>query len=404
MKRGRAAVAILTSMLAGTSYGADELSLSGMVDLRWISANGQTSYLNGGEGVLRFDSDHDGLRVGRAFLAPSLRVSDIVTLHAVVDSYADHDRSPIDLSEAWIDIRPFPANSLRWQARIGAFHMPVSLENRGTGWTDVYSITPSAINTWMGEEFRTIGAEVSARWLGAASGYLGDISVVAATYAWNDPAGELLAVRGFAMTDRPSTLFGGLGQPPITFYHEIDHNPGYYAGLTWRHHDRLEIRALRYDNLADPGASTRAGGNAWLTQFWSLGARLESIAHWTFIAQDLDGNTAVGSNDEAYEQFRMRYQAAFALASFDWTEERFSMRFDRFETHQTSFLNGPATDESGHAWTAAWSHQLGDHWQAVAEWIHVTSRFPPRAELGVAPGLLETQFQLAIRYRFKYQL
>lgn len=154
------------------------------------------------------------MRVGRAFLARSLRVSDIVTLRAVIDAYGDHDRNPIDLSEAWAEIRPFPSHSIRWQARIGAFHMPVSLENRATGWSDVYSITPSALNAWTGEEFRTIGAEVQARWLGASSGYLGDIAAVGAVYAWNDAAGALLADRGFALTDRPSTLFGGLGRPP----------------------------------------------------------------------------------------------------------------------------------------------------------------------------------------------
>ncbi len=30
---------------------------------------------------------------------------------------------------------------------------------------------------------------------------------------------------------------------------------GYYAGLSWRHHDQWEVRALRYDNRADPGAT-----------------------------------------------------------------------------------------------------------------------------------------------------
>ena len=386
---------------AGYAAAGDQLNVIGELDVRWIHATGETSYLNGGVGTLRFDPDHEDLRLGHAFLAPRLRLTDAVTLHAVVDAYGDHDRNPVDLSEFWAELRPFPTSPLRWRARIGAFHMPVSLENRGAGWSSVYSITPSALNTWMGEEFRTIGAEVEARWLGASSEYLGDFAVVAAAYGWNDPAGLLVAERGFALTDRPSTLFGGLGRPPQTFYHEIDRKPGYYGGLSWRHHDRLEIRALRYDNKADPGTSTVAGGGAWRTRFSSFGGRLEPTVHWTFIAQYVDGDTVIGPDSDAFNQFRMTYHVAFGLASYEWGAKRLTIRFDDFGTHQRSGFFGPPANESGHAWTAAWMHDLGEHCQLAAEWIRVWSQFPPRAMFGVPPALIESQVQISLRYRFQ---
>jgi hypothetical protein len=388
-------------LLAGFASAGDQLNVTGVLDLRWIHAQAATSYLNGGMGALRFDPDHDGVRLGRAFIAARLRLTDIVTLHTVVDAYGDHDRNPVDMSEFWAEVRPFPTNSLRWRARVGAFYMPVSLENRGPGWSDVYAITPSALNTWIGEEFRTLGAEVEARWLGASTEYLGDFAVVAAAYGWNDPSGALVADRGFALTDRPSTLFGGLGRPPQTFYHEIDRKPGVYGGLTWRHHDRIEIRALRYDNQADPGASTMAGGGAWRTRFSSFGARLEPTAHWTFIAQYLDGDTVIGPDSDPFDQFRMTYHVAFGLASYDWRATRLAVRFDEFGTHQSSGFSGEPGNESGHAWTAACTRNLGEHWQLAAEWIRVWSRFPPRAQSGEQPGLLETQTQIAVRYRFQ---
>jgi len=256
------AACVVAGLCAGPVLADDQLTVAGAVDVRWVHSTSDLSYLDGGLGKLRFDQDDTGPRLGRAFVASRLRVTDLVTLHAVVDAYGDHDRNPVDLSELWAEVRPFPTSALRWRVRVGAFYMPVSLENRGPGWSDVYSITPSALNTWIGEEFRTIGTEFEARWLGANSGYLGDVSLVAAAYAWNDPAGKLISDRGFALSDRPSTLFGGLGRPPTTFYHEIDRKPGYYAGLGWRHHDRLEMRALRYDNRADPEVSTVAGGTA----------------------------------------------------------------------------------------------------------------------------------------------
>ena len=385
---------------ASAAGAQDRVSVNGDFDLRWVHATGDLSYLNGGLGVLRYDPEHEGIEFGRAFLAPSFRVTDVVAVRAVIDAYGDHDRNPVDLSEFYIDVRPFPTTAIRWRARVGAFFMPVSLENRGIGWTDVFSITPSAVNTWLGEEFRTIGAEVEARWLGASSGYLGDVALVAAAYGWNDPAGTLLAQRGFALTDRPSTLFGGLGKPPTRFYYEIDRRPGYYSGLSWRHHDRLEVRALRYDNHADPGAATETGGGAWRTRFTSLGARLEPSAHWTFIAQYLDGNTAVGADSTGENQFYMNFHADFALASFEWAQQRLSARYDDFHTHQLSGFFGPPSNDTGHSWTFAWSHEWSDHWQVVAEWLRVTSRFPPRLALGETALQVESQLQLAARYHF----
>ena len=400
MRVWHATAATICCLCTAVAYGEERLAVAGSIDLRWVHSTAETTYLNGGVGTLRFDPDHEDLRLGRAFLVARLRLTDLVTLHAVVDAYGDHDRNPVDLSELWAELRPFPTNALRWRVRVGAFHMPISLENRAAGWSDVYTITPSALNTWLGEEFRTIGAELEARWLGASSGYLGDVALVAAAYGWNDPAGVLVADGGFRLTDRPSTLFGGLGRPPITFYHEIDRKPGYYAGLAWRHHDRLEVRALRYDNRADPGAATDAGGGAWRTRFSSVGARLEPTAHWTFIAQYLDGDTVIGPDSAGDNQFKMDYRAAFALASLEWGRERLTARFDDFQTHQASGFYGPPVDESGHAWTVGWSHDLAGQWQVAAEWIRVTSRFPPRVNYGKPPGLLESQTQLALRYRF----
>jgi hypothetical protein len=397
------AALLVAGLCAYPAAAADQLTVDGQLDLRWIHSSGELSYLNGGLGALRFDPEHEDLRLGRAYVASRLRVSDTVTLHAVVDTYGDHDRNPVDLSEVWAEVRPYPTSALRWRARVGAFHMPISLENRGRGWSDVYTITPSALNTWVGEEFRTIGTELEARWLGASRGYLGDLALVGAVYGWNDPAGVLLAERGFALTDRPSTLFGGLGQPPITFYHEIDRRPGYYAGLAWRHQDRLELRALRYDNRGDPAAATGAGG-AWRTRFSSVGARLEPTSRWTFIAQYLDGDTSVGPDSAAEDQFRMTYHVAFGLASFEWRRERLTARFDDFGTHQLSGFYGPPADNDGHAWTVGWTHELGDEWQLAAEWIRVASRFPPRETYGVPSSLLESQLQLAIRYRLHLAL
>jgi hypothetical protein len=397
MRCARALFCVGLVLWTAGAHAQERLSVSGDVDLRWVRATGESSYLNGGLGILRFDPQHEDTQVGRAFLASTLRLTDVVSVHAALDAYGDYGGNPADLSEFYLDIRPFPTTSVRWRARVGAFFMPVSLENRGVGWTNVYSITPSAINTWIGEEFRTLGAELESRWLGASSGYLGDVALIAAVYGWNDPAGELIAERGFALSDRPSTLFDGLGKPPAGFYHEIDRKPGYYGGLSWRHHDRLEVRALRYDNRGDPGAVNAAGDAAWRTRFSSVGACLEPSSHWTFAAQYLDGADFLGIS-----QIYMKLRAEYALASFEWARERLTARYDDFHTHQVSGFFGPPGNQNGHGWTYAWSHELGEHWQFLAEWLRVASVFPPRTEFGNLAAQTQSQLQLAARYKFQF--
>lgn len=355
--RGMGALCVGLLCLARAN-AQDRLDVTAEVDMRWVAASGAPSYLNGGEGLLRFDPDHEGVRLGDAFLDAKLRLTDILSAHVVAEAFGDHDRNLVDLSEAYLALRPFPSGAIRWSAKAGAFFMPVSLENRGPAWGDVYTITPSALNTWIGEEFRTIGTELEARWLGASQGYLGDVSLVGAIYGWNDPAGELLADRGFGLTDRLSTLFGGIGEPPQEAYHEVDRKPGYYGGLSWRHHDWLELRALRYDNRADPYAET-SSAYAWRTRFSSVGARLEPSGHWSFIAQYLDGDTAVATDVVSDPLFVMNYRTAFALASFLQHRERFTVRYDDFQTHQVSGFYGLPANQVGHAWTLGWMHDLG---------------------------------------------
>ena len=49
-----------------------------------------------------------------------------------------------------------------WSVKAGAFFPTISLENDDLGWTSPYTLTPSAINSWIGEELRTIGSEAHA--------------------------------------------------------------------------------------------------------------------------------------------------------------------------------------------------------------------------------------------------
>jgi hypothetical protein len=412
--RATAAVAIVLSLgtHALACHAGDRVELRGELDLRLVHSDGTPSFLEGGFGRQRFDAEHEGLRLGRAFATARVRLGDTVTANAVIGTYGDDDENAVDLTEAYVDYRPFPNGPWRWRVRGGLFYAPVSLENRGPGWTNVYTVSNSALATWLGEEIRTVGLEGEARWRGQSTGRPDEIALVAGAYGWNDPAGVLVAARGFALHDRQTATFGHLPAPgsyeqagwaPLELFHEIDDRVGYYVGAAWRHAEWLELRALHYDNRGDP-AAVRDQIYAWATRFDVLGLRLESGDHWTLLAQVLEGATVIGGSGAPFPKNDWDLRAGFVLASYTWGANRISARYDRFETEQRHGFGMPEyDDQDGHATTLAYLRDFGDHWSVGAEWLQIHSTFEAREELGLAPTVTETQAQLVVRYRIKYQ-
>ena len=73
-----------------------------------------------------------------------------------------------------------PKSAWRSNLKIGAFYPPISLEHRASGWSNPYTISSSALNTWVGEELRTIGVGYELDHLGIAEGGRFDYGVNAA--------------------------------------------------------------------------------------------------------------------------------------------------------------------------------------------------------------------------------
>jgi hypothetical protein len=277
----------------------------------------------------------------------------------------------------------------------------VSLENRASGWESPYTLSYSAINSWLATEVRTIGAEAQLEWLGTRLGHAFDLEVTGAVFGWNDQAGVVLANDGFLLHDRQTPVFGRVGQPNVPPLNgakpflELDGRAGAYAGLEARYLDRLVLRVLRYDNGADPTQiDSVAGVIAWDTRFTSAGARLETQGGWTFIAQGLDGDTLIAPHGF---MIRWPFRAGFGLVSRRFGRHTLSARYDRFWVHVQG-LDGDGT-QSGHAWTAAYAFDAGAHWRVSLEWLQVTSDSYNRQELYGGPlAARETQVQLAVRY------
>src|SRR5580692_3609114 len=209
----RLAGALLTLSLPATpAVAAYDGHFDASADLLAVSSNGTPSFLDNGLGDLRFDSNHQGLQVDNLRFGYRASVADIVHVDVEAVSYADRESNPIDLTEAFAEIRPFPSGPWRSRFKFGAFYAPISLENRLQGWRSAYSLAPSAINTWVGEELRTFGAEYNLDWLGRQRGHDWEFGIGGSLYGWNESAGQLIAERGWAIHDRQATLFGKIGQ------------------------------------------------------------------------------------------------------------------------------------------------------------------------------------------------
>jgi hypothetical protein len=373
------------------------------VDVRLVSSDGERSVTNGGLGTLRYDDTQSSLRLGRARFAVSEALGEVWSAHFDASYWGDRDRNPVDLTEAYLQFRPYPfSGGFRFRLEAGAFYAPISLENRSAGWESPYTLSYSAINTWLGQELRTIGAEGQIDWLGTHTGHAFDLALTGGVFGWNDPAGVVIASRGFSLSDRQTTLFGRVGAShsgplqPMTLFGEIDHRAGFYTGVEARYFDRVVVRVLHYDNRGDPAAFDAASRNfAWNTHFNAAGVRAESGNGWTAVAQYVDGETAIAPSSG---YLAWPFKARYGMVSREIGHHRISVRYDSFVVNSES-MDDDGTAQRGHAWTAAYVFEPDNRWRFTLEWLRVISDAEYRPfYLGIPPRATETQVQLAARF------
>jgi hypothetical protein len=390
----------LALFLAGTpAFAADwEVAL----DVRAVGSDGRESFLDNGQGKLRFDEDHQGIQLGRLRAAWNQPLGEVFTAHVEASTWDDDDKNTIDLTEAYLEYRPYPRAGLRTRLRLGAFYPPMSLESRALGWETPYTITPSAISSWIGEEIRTIGLEGQVDWLGTRLGHAFDLQLTAAVFGWNDPAGTMLGAHGFAFHDRQTTLFGRVGAPqPDPHYakkelfHEIDDRPGYYLGAQVRYLDRAVLNVLHYDNRGDPTVrAPEIRDLAWLTKFDAVALRIETGGGWTVLLQGLDGSTVI---DPGF-WLDWEFDSQSALLAKRFGAHLLAVRYDEFNV---LFRGDPlkSGSEDGNAWALAYSYDTGEHWRFALEWLRVDSDVPARVELLGEPAFAtESKVEFSARY------
>jgi hypothetical protein len=400
---------ILTSLRVGVACGlfaagslAQATAYDFSIDLRAVDSNGRDSHLDGQLGKLRYDEGDSVLRLGRLRAAISQPLGEVFSLYVDGSSWGDDYKVPFDLTEAFLEYRPYPRAGFRTRVRLGAFYPPMSLENRATGWETPYSITPSAISSWIGEEVRTIGLEGQVDWLGTRMGHSFDLQLTGAVFAWNDPVGTMIGLNGLVFDDRQATLFGRYGEqshragePQREMLGEIDHRPGYYVGAQYRYFDRAVLNVLHYDNRADPSAySPKLENFAWYMEFDAAALRVETRNDWTLLVQWMEGKTAIEPNGF---HIQWDFDSRSALLGKGFGHHLLTARYDTFAVKKMRWSN-PGS-ENGHAWAAAYSFAPNENWRFMLEWLRVRSDVKARPALIGEPALAtETKVELSVRY------
>lgn len=399
---------ILAGLLLLPAARADPVRIEGYADLRLVHAPDERAWQDGGLGKTRFGAGDDGVDLVEIVGEITAEIAPELTAFAGV-RYDSHQRTPVDLMEAYIAWAPLSDGPWRWSLKAGAFYPPISQENDQIGWAGSWTITPSAINSWVGEELRTIGVEGSIDWRGKRD----RLSAFAAIYGWNDPAGVLIADRGWALSDRPTGLFDkprlpdafavqiGETVPLYTpMFREIDDRPGWYAGVSWARPGWGRVTVLRYDNNGDPAAE-RDGTFAWRTEFWSAGLQT-TLAGFVIHLQGLTGETEI--EPSPFYDGITEFRSAYLLVGKVIGHWRLGARIEAFDTtllarrgRSPDFVEDDYRSETGYAATLAafWRHE--DWLQLGGEALFISSTREQREALGLDEKSDETQLQFSTK-------
>ncbi len=392
-------------------------AFEGLIDLRALAASGQPSYLDGGFGRARYGGAASGGTKGQLSLADAALVWKpqlTWAVGAVVDvEHQDGQQHPIDLVQAYLTLRPTPHGDTRFTARAGLFYPPISEEHEGATWAVANTITPSAINSWVGEEVKVVGGE------GRLSQKFGgqELSATVGVFGYDDTSGTLLTFRGWGLTDIKATAFGAFRMPPVDEYmanhqapvtqstDELDGRVGYYGRLDWRTAGPLSLSAFYYDNRGDK-LSVVDHQWSWATRFWNFGATLDLDEHTRLLAQLMTGRTKMGYPDEdAAEWIDLGFSSAYLLATHSFGRSALTGRVEYFATKDHNF--DPSADEEDdnrgeHGWalTAAWRYDLTPHARWMLELMHARSHRPSLEGAGLEPLQEQTLLQSSLRFSF----
>jgi len=400
----------MASALAGAARAqADIISpdtFHGLIEVHAGAAGGERSWLDGGFGKTAV-SGGGSADLSQAVLEWKPKFSFAVSGVVTVQSEARIDPG-VDLGEAYLQLRAPPSDLGRLSARVGVFYPPVSMEHDGVGWTTPDMLSASALNSWIGEEVKVGGVEVT--WRQTVGGH--ELEATGAVFGWNDTAGTLLTFRGWALDETRAGVRTSYDLPALSVFakrfqvdetypfRELDRRAGYYGRVEWRPPAPIAFNVLYYDNAGSRTAVDSDGQWSWQTRFLNAGLRWQPSPDVKVLAQAMTGETKEGYVIPGGIWFDVAYDAAYVLASRKLGDDALSGRIDAFRTRDRTFRKIDDNQEDGWAATASWRHRVAPHIDLFLEAQHVDSKRASRRLLAEDPKQAQSVLQTALRLSF----
>ena len=378
---------------ARAQYEVEEESpvwVRGLLDVRVARGGRSSSWTSGGPAKTRYGGRETSrtTRLTVPQLALELGASlpwDIVAraqLNWDPDGYND-DR-PL-LIEAYLR-KEWGEWESGWGVQTGVMNLPFSLEHVGPAWTPKYTLTPSALNSWLWEEGHVVGIE--GEWWRVTQSRL-RLGLLVGSGFGQDQSGHLLAVRGWVLSDALHGVNSDLPLPVrgehVPAFDEQDHRPSLYVWFTLRDLQRqAELGIGYFDNFGDQDED-----GVWETRFGVLGLTLHPLAQMDVVTQYL-----MGTARHEPCNCDVDFQAFYALASWHHRSHRLSARYDVFRTNDQD--GPPNYRDRGDAVTLAYLFEFGLYHRIGVEYVFVQSRHaqPFRS----SPS--DDGWQLSYRFRY----
>jgi hypothetical protein len=399
----RTAAALLITIVATTVSAQPTLDITGYVAARGVNASGPRSWLEGRWGRLE-GGDGRTEMLGVAQLGIDWTPSKYFDVHVSGAGRRDAEElggTSAGVVEAYADARAlFGLDEL--QLRAGQFFLPTSRENKDPLWASPYTIQFSALNTWIAQEVRPIGADLEWRHI---TGRGHALTTAATAFRGNDSMGALLGWRGWSVGSRLSTYGEAVPLPPLpalnTFFsdqrrdgtkafgEDLDGKTGYSGRMRYSVPSRANVQYAYVDNNGD--RLLYRGEYAWRTKFHLLGAEIGDPDAFTVAAEYMRGSTGMGRGPGFVQA---DFYATYFLVSQKYGRNRWTARYEVFNTEEQDFSLAESNDEHGRSWTLTWMVDLPKSMRVAGEFTQITGR---RTE---APDLDGRSVTLEARYRF----
>ncbi|HXK11475.1 MAG TPA: hypothetical protein VMT70_17660 [Vicinamibacteria bacterium] len=407
---------VLLLVAAATLAEGGELELHGVGAARGLAVESRPAWIDGGFGRLTEGQDaasFEGAVRAEAELGLDWSPSPVVLLRLQGAARTEPGAAGgwrAGLVEAFLQYRPELRPGAALRLRAGLMFPPTSRENVDPLWQSPYTLTLSALNSWIGEEVRLTGLDVAAL-LGSSGRSRFELGGMA--FGGNDTAGALLAWRGWAFGPRLAVAGETLPLPPLPTLapggpfaaqrgdgtvpvDELDGRVGWHARGRWSRDGLGLLQAAWTDNRGDRGL--HRGQYAWDTRFASFGAEAQ-LGRLRFVAEGLLGDTGMGPAEGPRVDVRIR--AGYALLTWPGFGDRLRLtaRLDGFRNDDRDGQAEP-NGESGWAMTFAFLCSPRPWLRAGVEYLDLRSDRPAAAFSGTPASTNGRRAQAELRLRF----